>query len=83
METNVHHTAEIDDDLHGDLTIRIITASDALDFSDTYDDRNPVLVSVTEVDTISNVASRSHSAQIDEESVCETVLEAYSKEPAP
>ena len=61
-----HDTAEIDNDLPGDLTIGAIADdSTALDLQDTYDDSQLYLDTVPHDDTIANVVTRGQKALTD------------------
>ena len=58
LETERHDSAEIDDDLPDDLTIGAIADNnDALDLSDTYDDRHPYQDTFIETGGIVNVTT--------------------------
>ena len=84
METAGHDTAEIDDDLPGDLTIGTIADDNStLSFGDTYDDQRLYLDTVVDMRTIANVVMRGQRAQTDSTHVRKTVPEAYAKKPGP
>ena len=84
LETNGHDTAEIDDNLPGDLTIGSIAEdSEALDLGDTYDDSRPYLDTFVNTDVIANVTTRSRKARVGKGGERVTLPEAYAQEPAP
>ena len=82
-EKNGHDTAEIDDDLPGDLTIGAIADDNGtLDLSDEYDDRRPYLDTVVETDAIANVTTCGRKEQKGNRDAREGLPEAYAQEPA-
>ena len=82
LEKDRHDTAERDNDPPGDLTIRADSRNeDALNLEGEFEYHRSHMNTILQIDTISNVTTRSQSSPMGDQAIQDTYPEACDKEP--
>ena len=84
LETEVHDSVEIDDDLPGDLIIGAIARDDdTLNFEDTFEDYHSYIDKIVWAEEIANFITWREKSPKSSQDIQSILTEVYAKDPSP